>query len=297
MLDTVNGISPDFCLKIAFEKGQKDPNRVFKTLVGLIEAFTFFDSVLIGAIDTNIEPLLLLEDVETGSLKVWLRYALENLPDDALNNLEWKQVVGQYLVKGKYKMIDFLNKANKITKAADVDELQSSLLTLAQDTNAKWIPHYQKASKKGLLQSVQKITTALIPLNQGDTMSLITTDAELKFDISVAIAPDAMDDLLTTRSIKSQNTMILKVKRPDYLGLAQWEFRHGKQSISAKIIHTDWLLGFQKRQTDVRPGDSLIAKVNISLNYSSDNELVSTGYEVAEVIAIETEDTPEQLQL
>src|SRR3989442_1120166 len=98
----------DFCLKIDYVRGSRNPARVFQAMSRLIEACDSIDHSLIKSIDAKIEPVLLLEDVETSSIKAWLRQVVESAEDDALKSGEWKKIVGTYLVKGKYYLIDFL---------------------------------------------------------------------------------------------------------------------------------------------------------------------------------------------
>ena len=49
----------------------------------------------------------ILEDLRKGSIKGWFKNVLEKIPDEGLKDLNWKKVVGHYLVKGKYLIIKF----------------------------------------------------------------------------------------------------------------------------------------------------------------------------------------------
>ena len=92
----------DFCIEIDFEKGSESPTRIFRAMTELIDALQSVDKVLVSSIDVQIEPVLLLEDVESGSLRAWFRDHLENIPDDVLESADWKRAVGLYLKKAKY---------------------------------------------------------------------------------------------------------------------------------------------------------------------------------------------------
>ncbi len=101
----------DFCIEIDFEKRTESPSRVFRTMTELIETFQSIDKVLVDSIDTRIEPVVIMEDIETGSLKTWLGYKivymLDGVEDEALKSIDWKKQIGKYLVKGKYFIIDY----------------------------------------------------------------------------------------------------------------------------------------------------------------------------------------------
>lgn len=80
--------------------------------------------------------------------------------------------------------------------------------------------------------------------------------------------------------------MILKVKKPDYLGESMWDMRHGTITVQVRILDKEWLEKFQTRQVAVQPGDSIRAKIQISNNYGYDGELLSTHYEATSIIEV-----------
>ena len=80
--------------------------------------------------------------------------------------------------------------------------------------------------------------------------------------------------------------MTLVVRRPDYLGLTKWDFRHGKRQISARISDSEWLRAFQSRETDVRPGDALKCLATVEHSYGFDNELISENVTITKVVEV-----------
>ena len=71
----------DFAIFIDFEKGVERPQRIFQAMDGLISSLERLDKALAGALGPTIEPVLVLEDIEAGSLKVWLRDKLLKTED------------------------------------------------------------------------------------------------------------------------------------------------------------------------------------------------------------------------
>ena len=88
---------------------------------------------------------------------------------------------------------------------------------------------------------------------------------------------------MTKEAIANTNQMILKVKKPDYLGESMWELKHDTKSFLAKILDTEWLKSFQQRKFDIRPGDSLRVELEIIVKYGYDSEVISTHYNVLNV--------------
>ena len=84
-------------------------------------------------------------------------------------------------------------------------------------------------------------------------------------------------------TVVATNEMILKIKKPDYLGESMWEFRHGSTVILARGSDGEWLRQFQTREVQIRPGDSIRAVVQIINKYDFEGELLGTSYEISEV--------------
>lgn len=288
----------DFCVEIDYQKESENPSRVFRSLFELIDSFQEIDKNLITSIDINIEPLLLLEDIEVGSIKVWLSNKLRLIPDDAAYNLDWKPIVGQYLVKAKWAMINFLEGRTTISNINDLRPLEGEIYELAEKTEVRWLPDYKPPLPKQLLEGMHKISQSLSYLTENDKARyIIPNEPEKEFNLTFNIAPENIEDLLAKETLTAENEMILKVKKPDYLGESMWDMRHGTSTIQVRISDKEWLNKFQNRQVDVRPGDSIRAKVQVENRYDADGELISTHYNADTIIEVIPLPNHEQLDM
>lgn len=294
-MPTPEDIKADFCIEIEFKKGSKSsPARVFRTMTDLIESFQVIDNSLVQSIDVKIEPVLVLEDIEAGSLKAWLRNVLEVVDDEALKNIDWKPQVGRYLVKAKYFIVNFLEGKTEISDRKQIDDLSNNLLKAARDTDVLRIPTYTPIPVPEITQSIRRISESLSHLDPDDKASYTTADDGASFNLEFNFAPEAIEELLTKETIINEQEMILKVKKPDYLGESMWDFRHEGRTIQAKILDQTWLESFQSRQSGVRPGDALRVKLQITVHYGYDGEVVGTYFSILEVIDIIPYNPPEQ---
>lgn len=274
----------DFALVIDFKKGEGSPTRVFAAVSDLIEAFQAIDQVLVQSVDSSISPVMMLEDVEVGSLKVWLRNALRSTDDQALKSLDWRPAVGKYLVRAKYLIMTWIDD-DKAPRS--LPDLRRDLQNLAKETDVRRMPDYAPPDPSGLIEAALKIQDGKDRLLPEDRAYLETDDKTIEIDISVRLDPDEVTDLATKETITMPaSPMILAVKKPDYLGDSKWEFRHGKRAIAAKIEDAEFLADFQGRKRDVRPGDALRCNVSVEMKYGFDNELISETYKIVEVIEI-----------
>jgi hypothetical protein len=285
-MNTNNNLATDFCIEIEFKKNSESPGRVFRTTLDLIDAFHATDIDLISSIDSKIEPTILLEDIEAGSLKTWLRYKIEEIDNAALKNLEWKPIVGDYLVKAKRFIVSFLENKTEITDRSQINEAETKLLELAQQTNIKGIPVYSPISQKDLLKNIQLISQAMSNLTPEDKMAYITKDNRTPFNLSFSFAPEKIENLLTKETIESSMPMILQVKKPDFLGESMWELKHEKTTIPAKILDEEWLESFHRREIEIHPGYSIRADVQIVTKYGYDTKVVAIRYNILKVTEI-----------
>lgn len=281
----------DFCIVIDFDKGSSNPERIFMAMSNIITSFNKLDDSLIKSIDKGIQPVLILEDIEAGSIKTWLRQLLNQVNDDTLKNLDWKPSVGQYLVKAKYIVLNFLEGKTKVTDSKEIKKLQNDLFELAEKTDVTRFPAYTPISVPNLIDNIDRINIALQPLNEKDKVSFLSNQGDATFNLDFNFVPQEIEDLLTKETLENTTIMILKVKKPDYLGTSQWEFKYDKRTIYCKISDTNWLTSFQQRKEDVRPGDSIKASVKTSVKYGYDMNVINTHYEIIKVDSILRDET------
>src|SRR5258705_3940036 len=118
-------------VEVDYRPGTPDPGRVFRSMAELIAAFHSIDEDLARAVSMSVRAEVLLERVEAGSIKAFIRTVVEQLDDDALRNLDWKPLFGQYLVRGKHVILRWLDGRDKIASRAEVIELQQEIARLA----------------------------------------------------------------------------------------------------------------------------------------------------------------------
>jgi hypothetical protein len=252
----------------------------------LIDACGAIDKLLVQPIETRLEPVLLLEDIEAGSIRTWLRDQLMDLGDDSLGKLEWKPLVGKYLVKAKYRIVNFLEHRSTITDRANIVTLQRELLAEAEQAQIRPIPLQIPVPESEIVNMIKLLSDPLSRLRPGDYAKYITASEEASFNLDFTFAPEAIETLITKEVITGSMEMNLKVKRPDYLGDAMWDLRHEGHPIEAKIMDLEWLRAFQQRQIEVRPGDAIRAIVQVDVRYDYDNEVVGKRYIIIKVLRV-----------
>lgn len=285
----------DFCIEIQYTKKSEDPSRIFRAMAGLIDSCQGLDRHLVKTIDLNLEPVLMLEDIEIGSLKTWLSSRIKQIPDDSLYNLDWKPLIGQYLVRTKYVIIDFLQGKTSITNIRELKPVVEKIFSLAEETKVRRLPAYTPPEAKYLLEGIKDISTSLSILSKGDSALYITKEQKTQFNLDFNISPESIEELLAKETISNEGEMILKVKKPDYLGESMWDFRFGDKIIQVSVQDLNWLEKFQSRKVIIRPGDSIRGILKTSHRYDYNGELIGTSYQLTTVVDVMQAPDNEQL--
>ena len=274
----------DFMFTIDFRRGQGSPSRVFSATHEFINLCESLDRALVRCIDTNIQPVMVLEDVEAQSLKTFLRSVLTTTDDQALRHLDWKPLVGKFLVDAKYCILRWIDEGDSRKSIADISQ---EVEKMADAADVLHLPHYEPLGYTALLDAATSSQNVKDLLAEGDVAYMEKTDGSRHdMNLSVRWDADAIEEFATARTEIASAPMVLIVKKPDYLGESQWELRHGKSAIFAKIEDAEWLSGFQRRTVSLLPGDALRCIVRIENAYGIDNELIATHYYVVSVTEV-----------
>ncbi len=271
-------MNPHYSIRIDFQKQSKNPERVFETMVGLIKSFEEFDRNLAKIISIDFEPEILLQDITTGSLRAKIANYLKTIDDSAIKELNWKKMVGSYLVKAKYKLIDFLEKGDTVTDIKQVEQLNDNFVQLAKEIDIIYLPSYSPIPTQKLLENIKDVGEAVSNLKSTDKATLEVESKQIEINKNFRLPSQGIEQLLTERVIVNKRELTLKVKKPDFLGLSKWEMKHGNKAIMVKISDEKWLRQFHKQEVSLLPGDSIKGLVKISESIDQYGEIVTEEY-------------------
>lgn len=287
----------EFTIRIDFERGSEHPERIFNTMAELINAFHELDKSLIKTYAINIDPVLILQDIETGSIKTKLASILNAVDDEALKELDWKKAVGGFLLKAKYKILEFYENKSEITSIEQIKELGTDLLEPALESDVQFIPFYNKIPEMILLHNIARLAEATHNLTDRDKVTFISSEGEITINKRLFISADEIEELLTKHIFTNQEETILLVKKPDYLGQSMWDVQYKGKITFVKILDQDWLNRFQSRKVDLLPGDSLRVLIHEEIRFGENNLIIAEQYSVLKVYDVIKNNPPEQQKL
>lgn len=264
-------------LVIDYEPGKVLAVDVLQAAMGMIHALDRLDAVLLSSVDTSLDPVSVLNDIQHSSLKMLLARALRNTPDELVGNLDWKKWVGGLLVKGKYKLLQKLE--------ADAPEIQQTLIELEPlYRDAPAMIGYHPPSVVDVMDALDVVSAARAAL-PGQLVQIQTElgDVYIPEVKRNAAAPETTEavEFLTNRGVE-----FFKVKSPDMLGAAQWSVVRNNRTVKVDMLHQNWLDAYHRREHSVLPGDSLKCKFEERIGYDAMGDEVGRTLAVIEVLAV-----------
>lgn len=278
--------TPDFCVKVDFPKGTRNPQRLLKSAAAYIDALNSLDSLLVSSIDTQIKPVFVLEELEAGSIKFWLKQILEAVNDNALENLDWKPAVGKYLVKAKYLVLKHLEGKPSLTDRGAIESIAKEISDAARETGVLMLPAYKAINAVALAYEAQNISESLKPLEKGDSITFLSDDGDSMLTQQLVITQEDITNLFAGEEISNDIIKILMVRRPDFLGETKWEFRYEKKPFTAKISDETWLNEYHAGNVDIRPGDALRVTLRETVTYDKNGEVIKEDRDILKVLGI-----------
>lgn len=275
----------EFSFTIKFARGRGDPRRVFDSASLLIEGFEELDDTIAQAIDAKLRTTTVLDNVETGSLRVILRTILENIDDQGLKEGEWKKAIGPALVKGKHLAIEALNSDGKEGPKA-IGNLREQLDQIVQNTDVKHLPAYAPIHEGKLVASLDKIQDAKRTLGPNDDLIIETDGKTYLVDLTKTWEPAEVVPISGTSEKTSEGTVILTIRKPDLLGEARWQFAHGKANVYASIEDHKWLKRFHDGRVPLHSGDALRCKVRFTYIFDADGKMIEQKTDVVKVMRV-----------
>lgn len=279
-------VEGEIALVISYQPGKSEALSVLAGAMRLVESLDKLDRCLLSSVDSNLEPVSILNDVQHSSLKVLLARALRKLPDEHIATLDWKKWLGALLVKGKHKLLQKLD--------ADAPEVRQVLLELESDYKAApgGLIGYTPPTVADVQAALDEVSKARATLpGQRVTVQTEFGDTELAevFPLEHTHIHSTPQQTLTNSGVE-----FFKVKAPDMLGTAQWQVLRNGRSVRVDMLHQGWIDAYHARSISILPGDSIKCRFEESVTYDAcGNELART---LAVVEVLEVISPPAQVQ-
>ncbi|MCG6191398.1 hypothetical protein [Maribellus maritimus] len=276
-------LNSKFEIRLDFKRDTENPSRLFRSFAEMIEGINNLDYLIAESVNTKVKSKIFLDDIEKGSLIGRFWNALVISEDGQIDNSPNEDKIEEYIEESRAETLKFI--AEKKSSVQDLEHLKGNLSKIAEDKNLKDTFNYAEPDILKLAKSVNTINDSTENLNANESFELKSANTEVKEIKSGApkIDIDAVEEALTENEIINESELFYLIKKPDFLGDSAWGFKHGKKSVTVKILDQDWLDEFHSGKVIVVPGDSLQVLVRQTSNYNRNGYLISEKFEVIEV--------------
>lgn len=276
-----------FEIKLEFDKNTENPSRLFFSFAEMIDSVNNLDIVIAKTVNTSISSKLVLDDVEKGSIiaKLWNELVISE--EGKIENLEAQENIKEYIEESRKATINFIS-SNK-SSVQDLENLNAEIIEIANKNKISETFNFAEPNLIELAKSINSINDATNDLNENEGFILTNSDdnpSEIVRNGSPKIDIELVEKSLTKEELVNNYETFYKIKKPDFLGDSQWEFKHGNKNIKVKILHQEWLDKFHKGDEIVLPGDSLRVKIKQTNKYNINGYLISEKIEIVEVLEI-----------
>lgn len=274
----VEKIEGEIALVIKYRPGESHALDVLQGAMALVESLDRLDHVLLSSVNTSLEPVSILNDIEKSSLKLLLARALKSLPDEHLHNPDWKKWLGALLVKGKHVLLSRID--------SDAPEIMRGIELLTDDyRHAPGLVGYEPPRITDVQDALDNVAKArarfprqqvLIQTELGD----IDLPESLPPPSSVPLDPDKCTFVI------NKGREFFKIKQPDMLGHSQWSVLRNGRAVRVDILHKAWLESYQSRGASILPGDSLECVFEETITYDDQQNEIDRRLAVIEVLSV-----------
>lgn len=271
-------VEGEISLVIDYVAGKSVAVDVLRGAMELIESLDRLDGILLSSVDTSLEPVSILNDVQHSSLKMMLARALRKVPDNHLASLEWKKWVGELLVKGKYLLLQQID--------GDAPAIEYVMTELEHDYKRAPVGliGYSPPSVVDVRGALDKVAKARGNF-PGQKVTIQTELGDVDLPNTAGLVVDALLGAPES-AVTNRGTEFFKVKAPDYLGNAQWTVLRDGRQVRVDMVHQGWLDAYHERKISLLPGDSLECRYEETVKYDANHNEVDRRLAIIEVLRV-----------
>jgi len=277
MLD-MQMVEGEVALTVDYAAGRASAIAVLSGATEMIAAIDALDRALLSSVNTSLEPVSILNDVQHSSLKILLARALKSVPDDDLARLDWKEWLGRLLVKGKHMLLQHMD-ADAPTIAAVIEELKPDYAA------APGLVGYTPPTVTQAQQALKQVRRARALLTDS-TVTIQTELGSVRLPDLPAESPEA--EPVVAERVVNRGREWLKVRFPDMLGTAQWTVLRGGRNVRVAVLHQEWLDRYHRRGVQLMPGDVLDCDYEETVEYDANQNEIGRSLAIIRVHGVKS---------
>jgi hypothetical protein len=280
-------VDTDFELNLLFE-GQKEPAAAFLQLSEAFQFLYYFDKWVLSALGESDAIEYSITNLEYSSIRSFIAQILRAVPDKAIEELDWKKMVGALLLKAKYRFLKYLEKNKEIGRRSDVDTITEGINKDIKESGLTALIIVTPINPFPLVNIYEEAIKTVNKLNHGEQVEYKSAYGNARITSGIGFDKLKMISELGEQILTNETTEVLKVKKLDMLSNeARWDFKKDHHALNGvKISDQQWLNDFHARKFSLLPDDSLRVQLKTTYVQSPDPHFSRTSWEILKVMEI-----------
>ena len=207
----------------------------FEAMSNVLIGFEELNQSLLTGISSELNVVSYIEDIETGSIRLWLKDQLKGLSDDDIRDLSSSvPTLPFWLIKAKNFLIETTNhKDSDEEKVEKIVNGVNGLLDDIEQTDAQedWLQK-EKWDRNATFRAIKKITQSSQKL---DEVIYIDNDKQEHKIVGTFNYEESGESTETENEIRAQVELLSMHKITERATQKKWCFRYGGQRIDVDI--------------------------------------------------------------
>jgi len=276
-------IEKEIEIQLEYSPENSNASGLFLTYSKLISAVTNTELMLVKTISRNVKHANSLIEIRPGSIISKIKEQFEIDDSEFAKESEMvSDVVCEYINNGRNTIFDAM-RAGPISTEKQIEDIRVLITTGANEKGISERFSYTPPSISEIIDSTKEMAGATSELREDETVILSEGTVKTELPKNVEVEVSKIERELSKKFVTTKRELILKVKKPDYLGEAKWEFKHGKNRVDANIEDEDWLERFHSKKAIIAPGDSLEVIIRLEEEYDKHGDLLKEEYAIEKV--------------
>ena len=172
-----------------------------------------FDNYLLSSVTPGIQVAYGLEDVGFSSIRTRVAQLIRAVPDKAIEELNWKKIVGTILLKAKYSFLKKLEKGQPISTGEEILRLCKEIEAETKDSVLSRNFLTTSLNPFAVLYLLEKLIKAINALQENDVVEYKSQYGNVRLTKGQRIDMPRILQELAMEKLENTTTEILKVKK------------------------------------------------------------------------------------
>lgn len=213
-----------YCIKFDLPTKEKvTASQFIKGMENLLEGFEEFTDTLLKSSHIKLEVLSYIEDIEKGSIKLWLRDKIKDISDDDIRDLtSFLPTLPFFLIKAKKVVIKWINTQESAeNKQEGLEKDLQDIINNPSLPNKTLFP--KRINKTKIFEAAEKISDALPDL--ANVTFIDTEGEELPIKGKFPFKKNSINEEEITEETIQTITTNIKIRKANFNKKAKkWEF-------------------------------------------------------------------------